>query len=324
MRKLLALLVLATASCLPAADKKPQLVATDPDKAGPDFAVQGEYVGETGDKAKLAAQVVARGDGKFEVFLLQGGLPGEGWDPKSKKIEAQATTAEGKVTVSGKGNKLTGTIADGKLTGTTEDGKAFTLKHVIRQSKTLGAKPPAGAIILFDGSSADEWEGGKLLNTNLLNTGIKSKKAFKDHKLHIEFFLPYLPFATGQARGNSGVYMQDRYEIQVLDSFGLKGDKNECGAIYDQHAPAVNMCFPPLTWQTYDVDFHAAKFDTEGKKTANATITVVHNGVKILDNVEIKGPTGGGQKETDKPGPIQLQAHGGPMFYRNIWVVETK
>jgi hypothetical protein len=156
----------------------------------------------------------------------------------------------------------------------------------------------------------------------LLAAGCKSKKKFGDYTLHCEFILPFKPLGRGQGRGNSGVYMQDRYEVQVLDSFGLAGENNECGGVYTKARPSVNMCFPPLVWQTYDIDFRAAKFDAQGKKVKNANLTVRHNGVLIHDQLEIDGPTGGGQPETAEPGAIQLQGHGNPVFYRNVWIAE--
>jgi hypothetical protein len=179
-------------------------------------------------------------------------------------------------------------------------------------------------VVLFDGSNCDAFVGGHFdeLNRNLLASGSKTKQAdFQNYTLHVEFLLPFKPLGRGQDRANSGVYMQDRYEVQVLDSFGLKGLNNECAGIYSKTAPAVNMCFPPLVWQTYDIDFTAAKFDAEGRKTGNAVITVRHNDVVVHDKVEIAGPTGGGKKEDPTGGAIQLQGHGNPVCYRNVWLV---
>ena len=287
--------------------------------AGPDFDLQGEYA-----DAALGAQVIALGDSKFRLVLHTGGLPGAGWD-KSEKAEVEGALDGAKAVFKGGEGKPSAEVSGGLITGKDGQGKSFKLIKVFRQSPSLLAKPPAGAQVLFDGSSADGWQNGKLDDRKLLRCGTKSKELIKSGTLHLEFFLPFKPLGRGQDRGNSGVYLQDRYEVQVLDSFGLKGENNECGGIYTKHRPFVNMCLPALTWQTYDIDFTEAQFDAEGKKTKDATLTVKHNGVLIHENAPVNSATtAAGLKEGATPGPIQLQDHGNPIFYRNIWWVAAK
>lgn len=295
---------------------------TDPAKAGKDFEIQGEYVGvvEADNRQTWGGQVIALGDGKFRCVGYPGGLPGDGYKPGT---ETKITDGKSEGDVAKfKGENYTLEISGGQLLVKSEEGELLgTLMKVQRESTTLGQKPPTGATVLFDGSSAEKFENGKLTADKLLEADCASKEKVGDHFLHIEFRTPFKPLARGQARGNSGVYVQGRYEVQVLDSFGLSGENNECGGIYQQARPIVNMCYPPLTWQTYDIEFKAAKYDGEGKKTKNAQITVRHNGVVIHDNLELKSGSPGRHPEGDSKDSLYLQGHGNPVVYRNIWLI---
>ena len=198
--------------------------------------------------------------------------------------------------------------------------------------------PPEGATVLFDGKDFSKWEkrGGKGEVKWTLTDGamggvkghgdIVTKEKFDGKfKLHVEFRVPYEPGGAGQGRGNSGVYLQGRYEVQVLDSYGLKPGKNDCGAIYNIAAPKVNACKAPTVWQSYDIEFTAPTFK-DGKKTEPARMTVYHNGVKIHDDVAVTSDntTAGMGGDPAKPGPIMLQDHGHPVQYRNIWLLPIK
>ncbi len=305
-------------SLLLAADTNPAF--TNPAEAGPDFAFQGEYVGAVGDQ-KWGVQVVALGEGKFDVVGYSGGLPGEAWKRGDHTSQGNGEVKDGTVEVQGEG--WTAKIKDGVVTVFHGDRKGGELKKVERKSPTLGTKPPSGAIVLFDGTSPEHFDKGQIIEDNLLGaTGCVSKQGFGDHSLHIEFRTPFMPKSRGQARGNSGVYVQGRYEVQVLDSFGLDGADNECGGIYKSSKPAVNMCLPPLSWQTYDIDFTAARYDDAGKKTDNARVTIKHNGVVIHENLELKTGTPGYKPEGPEKLGLFLQNHGNPVAFRNIWVVE--
>jgi hypothetical protein len=307
------------------AEKKPEPKPTylTIEEAGPDFKIQGEYGDAEVGKAKFGVQVIALAADQFRAVIFPGGLPGAGWDgDKKNKVEIDGKRAGDKVAFEGKGLKAE--VMDGnsfQLTG--DKGESSTLAKVMRQSTTMGAKPPAGAKVLYGApeDAATKWNNGHVDARGLLGSGATTKDKFQNYTLHAEFLLPFKPGGRGQDRANSGVYMQNRYEVQVLDSFGLKGENNECAGIYSKTAPSVNMCYPPLQWQTYDIDFEAAKFEG-GKKVKNAIITVKHNGVIVHDKVEIAGPTGGGKPETAEGGEIQLQGHGNPVFYRNVWIVE--
>ncbi len=194
---------------------------------------------------------------------------------------------------------------------------------------TIGARPPEGAVVLLDGKNLEAWtkRDGKPADwpvaDGIVTVGhgdMQTRQRFGDFKLHLEFNVPYLPKAHGQARGNSGVYLGGIYELQVLDSYGLKLKNNDCGAIYTQVVPSVNACKPPLQWQTYDVTFHKAVLDGQGKVVKKARATVIQNGIKTIDDAEI-GPTpGGAGNHPGEDGPILLQDHGNPVQYRNVWI----
>ncbi len=297
--RLLALLIVSLL-CVPAFAQDKKAAFTDAAKAGPDFAFQGEYEGEI-DGKKLGAQVVALGDDKFDIVIYDGGLPGNGWKKGDRKEKATGTLKDGIVTIAA---EKPATIKDGVLHLT-----GGSIKKVERKSPTLGAKAPAGAKILFDGNTND-FAPGKMTEDGLLAHGQTSKHKFtKSFTLHLEFRLCYQPYARGQGRSNSGVYLSGGSEVQVLDSFGLEGKNNECGGFYSKREPNVNMCLPPLAWQTYDIEVTVGT----GEKKDKTIATVKHNGVVIHEDYVIDFKNGG---------TLNLQDHGNPVAYRNIWIVE--
>ena len=199
---------------------------------------------------------------------------------------------------------------------------------------------PEDAIVLFDGTDFSNWtdQSGNPVDWKIIDgvmevvpktkadypgsmpkpAGIITKQNFQDFRLHVEFNVP------NTKNTNSGVYIQRRYEVQIVDSYGKPFRTGMCGALYKQKAPDRNVCKKPGQWQTYDIIFRAARFEQKGeqlKKVENARITVLHNGIVIHNNVLILDKTGNGRPEGPEPGPILLQDHGSRVRYRNIWIV---
>ena len=206
---------------------------------------------------------------------------------------------------------------------------------IVTPGKT-SADPPSDAIVLFNGRDLSHWRGkdGGAAKWNVRDGyvevapgagDIATSDKFGDIQLHMEWATPAVPKGEGQERGNSGVFLMDRYEVQVLDSYDNKTYfHGQAGAVYTQHAPLVNASRKPGEWQTYDIVFHAPRFDDQGKVIDRARVTVLHNGVLIQNNVEIYGNT-----YHDRPAlyiahlpeePLHLQDHGNLVRYRNIWI----
>ena len=292
--------------------------------------VQGLYEGTRTDAAgahKFEARVVAWGGGNMKIFVRETAADGKvDKADLDGKIDGEALTFKGKA-----GEKEWALALAGEaITGTAGTDKV-EMKKVERLSPTMGAKPPAGAIVLIDGKNFDnvtcaknkdgtdqEWkvapDGGVLV----MRGGIYSKAKMEgSYKMHVEFKNPIMPAQRDQGRGNSGVFMANGDEIQVLDSFGSPSYKGGgCGGLYHYKDPDAFDGFslasaPPGQWQTYDIEYKVEKAD--GKLTGKPTLTVLHNGIKIHDNAKCE--------KDAKVGNFQLQDHGNPVQYRNVWVL---
>ena len=319
--------------------------------AAKEYPFMGDWQGRWNPKdrvypPRIAAQVIPWKAGSYQIRLFT--------DLRKKAPEyviIEATPKDGVLRF--KMDSWSGTIEGDRCTGKgTLRGTSgsFEMNRVSYESPWLAAKPPQGALVLFDGSSFNEWEmiqrDGKSgpvtwkrdkgvmrivpqLGNHRIGDSIGTKKTFRDFHLHIEFRLPLLPDHTDQKRGNSGVIIEEFqfFEVQVLDCYGLPGYYDECGAIYQIAPPKVNMCLMPLQWQSYDITYRAPRIDRQGTLTKPPMITVDHNGVPIHKNLELPYSDNAIRMRRERPesrkvGRIKLQDHGYPVEYRNIWIVE--
>lgn len=301
---------------------------------------EGTYHADRTQTTKATAKVIAEGPAYYRVVVqaepLVAGEP-------TAQFEIYGVRQGANVNLFGRANAEMwhGTISGDKLVADPGYyGMGLELRKTIQHSPTEGAPAPAGAIVLLPfspGQAPDTsaWQGGPWkpqddgsLQCNPGKGSIRTRQSFGDMKLHLEFRLPLMAESFGQARANSGVIVNDLYEIQVLDSFGLVPSMGDCAAVYDQTRPRANANFPPEQWQTYDITFRAPRMNPDGSVTEKARVTVELNGVKVQDNTVIEGGTAG--HEPGKPpsnraaGPLQLQDHGNQVRYRNIWLVELK
>ena len=200
--------------------------------------------------------------------------------------------------------------------------KLGRLDRVQRTSPTMWSAPPEGSIVLFDGTNTQHLENAVVGENGLLSEGFTIKPMIQDFDLHVEFRLPYMPGFDDQKRGNSGIYIHSRYECQVLDSFAQEPKFNHLGSLYRFKAPDVNMAFPPLSWQTYDIRFTSPRYNADGSKFSDARVTSWVNGVKVQDDVSLSSPTGNGKDEEPLQLPIHFQNHNDPIRFRNLWMVD--
>jgi len=300
---------------------------------------RGSYSTFGGMSDSLSAQVIAGANDTYLAVITIGENP-----VNAPKIRMDGIKTGDKITFEkqvdlgpdlGGSYDIKGWIEKTSMQGTFEGYEAsgsFKLEKVFLKSSTLGAKPPKGAVVLFDGADLDAWElkNEKKADWKMTLDGamevtkgdIISKQTFGDQQVHVEFKTPLMADETGQDRGNSGVYLQGKYEVQILDSFGLEPKDDDCGAIYEVAVPLRNACLPPGEWQTYDITFYESRFDKNGDKLKEAVITVKHNGILIHSNVSIPGPTRASMIKDEKlPGGLMLQDHGNPVQYRNIWIL---
>ncbi len=278
--------------------------------------------GQSGDRRPASLQVTSLGGGRFRANYYDSRLPGVAEDDSMADPATLLGARGGRSVVLAGQDQAMFVSPDRCVIVSPDGGVVAELERVERSSPTLGVAPPEGAVMLFDGQSTDQFTAGEMTDTGLLKAGADVDYLLTDFDLHAEFRIPFMPDQEGQARGNSGLYLQGRYECQVLDSFGLDRVFNGLGAIYRVRPARLNMALPPLVWQTYDVRFTAARFNADGSKRRPAHVSSWVNGTLVQDDVALESKTGHGKDEGPEPLATRLQDHKDPVRYRNIWVID--
>jgi hypothetical protein len=307
---------------------------------GVELKLQGEYVGKDGEKS-VGVQVVTRGEKSFHALVLEGGLPGDGWDGGRYGLLESTPLSQGRVEFHSLTDEGVSSVLDENGLMLKRGERQTLLKRVERKSTTLGQQPPAGAIVLFGGATPnmDAFEERKdiegmtapMMFEGHMLAGAVTKRRFRDYQLHVEFMTGWEPQNIPWRRADAGIYMLSRYEVAIGDSFGFDFDlsgatsphrgklldekstssmfpvaKNNnaprvCGSVFTYATNVPNSCLPPLVWQTLDIDFTAPRFDSEGKKTSKAVISAKLNGHQTVDKQDVNGPTPHGFQGPETP-----------------------
>lgn len=307
----------------------------DAQSIGVELKLQGEYVGKDEQKA-VGVQVVARGDKSFHALVLEGGLPGEGWNGGPYGLLESGSLSERGAEFRSLTDNVTSAVLNANGLTLKRGDRTLQLKRVERKSKTLGLQPPAGAIVLFGGKDPNleafeerkdiEGQTVPLMFQGNMMAGAVTKRRFRDYTLHVEFMTGWEPQNIPWRRADAGIYMLSRYEVAIGDSFGFDFDLSGatspirpqflkdtnasskfpevkqraaprvCGSVFTYQSKVPNATLPPLVWQTLDIEFNAPRFDDDGKKTSKAVISVKLNGHQTVEQLEVNGPTPHGFK----------------------------
>ncbi|MGM0507085.1 MAG: 3-keto-disaccharide hydrolase [Bacteroidota bacterium] len=298
----------------------------------PGTDLQGEFEGRallpgSADSMDVGLQLALYGPERVRGSFYKGGLPGaedHELDPPERLDVEGVRIAERLELAPEEGYSLL--YLESHVTVLDEEKNYLGhLDRVYRESATLGLDPGEEATALFQGDESDleNWQEGATMSESELHSGAMTRREFGDMRLHVEVWPSWMPCASDQRRTNSGLYIQDRYEVQIMDSFGLEPMLNGSGSLYREVMPALNMSLPPLRWQTYDVWFRAPRFNEEGEKVEPVRVSVWYNGVRVIDDEVLEGGTGrGGQLEEVPRAPLLLQEHPGSVRFRNIWIEE--